>query len=424
MPNLINYFDTSLKNSDLNKKKNSEEACLEKQFIYLLTEYLLTEKNIIENETSLILKRAQSQSFKNDDKATEMEDLSTDNNKKSKKKNSTITNSIENLSDIIYEDYIKSKQLTQLVRLFEDRKFTQSKLNSSLLVYLTKNLSNILIEKETGKVLTTFNKSILIQAFLIAPLIYQNQDHLLNQIVSLNSHLNNMLKNDLLNLSQNFDENKVINAQSNLEMCSFLLSLNIWSLVLFKNYKLNDQNNNIKTLIELLEAIENITLKNKEELSSSFRHDFDSFEKCLNHLLRSFNFYLIEFEIKTSKSLLKDQYDLLRKDIQRVVNLIKNELSSPYHENRLNCLNILNFFYFKSEENEEKKRKSCDENNNDDENLNNIFDICIKAEETQANLDDYRQKLYYLQRLDHNACAKFLTEQTRDVILSEILLIS
>lgn len=36
-----------------------------------------------------------------------------------------------------------------------------------------------------------------------------------------------------------------------------------------------------------------------------------------------------------------------------------------------------------------------------------IFTICIKAESTASDLDDYRQKLIYIQRLDPVSCKKY-----------------
>jgi hypothetical protein len=47
-----------------------------------------------------------------------------------------------------------------------------------------------------------------------------------------------------------------------------------------------------------------------------------------------------------------------------------------------------------------------------------LFEICLKAEQTPASLDDYRQKLYYLQLLDANVCSKYFNNdeiQNKDV---------
>lgn len=55
---------------------------------------------------------------------------------------------------------------------------------------------------------------------------------------------------------------------------------------------------------------------------------------------------------------------------------------------------------------------------NEEEAFENLFEICLKAEQTPASLDEYRQKLYYLQLLDANVCTKYFSKdelQTQDV---------
>lgn len=68
-------------------------------------------------------------------------------------------------------------------------------------------------------------------------------------------------------------------------------------------------------------------------------------------------------------------------------------------------MNILDIFFktFKS-------TKKIVSDNDSTTTYNNLVEICIKAEETPASLDEYRQKLYYLQLLEPTACSKYLHE--------------
>ncbi len=57
------------------------------------------------------------------------------------------------------------------------------------------------------------------------------------------------------------------------------------------------------------------------------------------------------------------------------------------------------------------KSNKKDQSENDSTALyDNLVEICIKAEETPASLDEYRQKIYYLQLLEPTACSKYLQE--------------
>ena len=56
----------------------------------------------------------------------------------------------------------------------------------------------------------------------------------------------------------------------------------------------------------------------------------------------------------------------------------------------------------------------------DEKTFESLFEICLKAEQTPASLDDYRQKLYYLQLLEANVCSKYFNSdeiQNQDVPL-------
>ena len=70
--------------------------------------------------------------------------------------------------------------------------------------------------------------------------------------------------------------------------------------------------------------------------------------------------------------------------------------------------------------------KPLPKTNQSDENAKSyesLFEICLKAEQTPASLDEYRQKLYYIQLLDANVCSKYFNnkntgEKTEDTVVS------
>jgi hypothetical protein len=81
----------------------------------------------------------------------------------------------------------------------------------------------------------------------------------------------------------------------------------------------------------------------------------------------------------------------------------------------LNTLSILNQ-YFKM--NMTISQAVKDQDGEEETTYESLFEICLKAEQTPASLDDYRQKLYYLQLLDANVCTKYFNNdeiQNKDV---------
>jgi hypothetical protein len=68
----------------------------------------------------------------------------------------------------------------------------------------------------------------------------------------------------------------------------------------------------------------------------------------------------------------------------------------------LSSLNILNEYYKNNDTNDEQEKEETTKSEN-------IFSICLKAEQTPASLDEYRQKLYYLEKLDPVACSSQLS---------------
>lgn len=326
---MINYFNTTTSQSNDNL------------FLNLIVEYLLSHKKIVNIESVEELKRAA-------------------------KKSTSPTE-----SSSLFENFTKIKDLTQLVRLFGDKKFTSTNLALNSEKHLNEQMQRYLNSNQltNNKRMPEFDRN-LIQIFLLTPILFQNSKSLLDSIEQANEFI-------LSELNQNRSE-------CELETDSFFLSLNVWSTMILNNRR---QLNAIESQIEKLVA-----------LMGNFYEKGASYEKCLNHLLRTLNYYL---------TMECGDTDLSGK-IESILLYVKSQLASPYHETRLNAINVL-AHYFKSALSQIEPTKL------DDDELH-LFDICLKAEMTAASLEDYRKKIYYIQRLDTNVCTKYFEiEQLKDV---------
>lgn len=342
MPNVISYFENQIQSSEANN--------YEKKFLTLITEYLVCSKKVIDNEAKFEINTSEESS--------------------------------------IHENYVKSKGLNQINRLFSDKKFQSSNLNKKLVEFLSNELKNLEFPLK--------KRQILLETLLTSPFLFQTKE-LFDQIFNLSNLLVQNLEKSLEILSENFDSNISIQS-STLEENSFLLSLNVWCLTLF-----SENNDYFDTNKKRVDLFKNLLIRT-EKIKVIYREknfDRSSFEKYSNHLLRSFKYYL------TASSILNKNFLDEIKEIESILEYLKFELSSPYHENRLNALVILNFY-----------NKSFAENQTVQNEEENLFELCLKAEQTPASLDEYRQKIYYLQRLDPVICGKFFNEtsnQTQDV---------
>lgn len=365
---MINYFDHhAALNTDYGKN-------YEKIFFRLITDYLIARKKIIDSESSLSFKNEANE----DSESKELEQIN------------------------IYEQHIKKKHLTYLSRVFGEKKFLNSTLNTNLINYLT-NEFNTLLKSDSidNKSSMTF-----IQAFLACPILLQNKS-LFDLFEKSSQYLIVKINNELTSLLENFDE-KGLEINQSLETASFLLSLNIWSLSMYKENNQyfsdsTDKDLSIKSFSDLISKLNQLKSKIKE--TNLINYDFVTFDKFSNHLLRSFKYFLI------AASLLNDKVTIDLTPIESILEYLKSELSSAYHENRLNSLIILNYY--------DKSFKKIDESIEKNEE-GNLFETCLKAEQTPASLDDYRQKIYYLQRLDPVMCSKYFNNspnQTQDVPL-------
>ena len=73
----------------------------------------------------------------------------------------------------------------------------------------------------------------------------------------------------------------------------------------------------------------------------------------------------------------------------------------------MNALNILSNYFTLTCTNEARKELNSEEKKDD---FDSLIEICLKAEQTPASLDEYRQKMYYLQLLDSSVCSKYFND--------------
>lgn len=265
------------------------------------------------------------------------------------------------VSGNLFDEFVRVKDLGKLVRFFADKKFTTLKLASNIEDFLTRHGNNYLAGKDQQPL-------ILAEMFLLSPIVCPANERLRDLIDKLSVFLITRLNSSLT------DKNWTTS-----EVDSFMLSLNQWA-------KMWRQNSNFE--IPMKEIIGLIKQADEKKVPDSIA----------NHLIRSLN-YMITFS----------DDDGLRDTVNGVIEIIKSHLSSPYHEVRLNSINIL-ARYFKPDTNKIEPIKL-----DGDEELD-LFEIATKAEMTRASLENHRKKIFYLQRLDCNVCSKYLQiESIRDV---------
>lgn len=260
----------------------------------------------------------------------------------------------------IYEAFVNVKSLSSFVRLFAEIKFTKSNLFNNLEIFL-------LQKKNTEMFL------------FLAPLIFPTNNKLIDTIVTVTKSITTDIKTQ-------FDAGSTSLLQNKLDDDCLLLSISVWSLMMLK-----DNKEHVDKIEPLINSLIELIIQVDELKDENFK-----FEKCINSIIRSLDYFQTISEISFNRHF-QDKVD-------QVLNFVKCQLSSPYHENRLHSINLL-ISYFKND------LKSFDEN---------LLEVALNAELTESNLDDYRQKLYFLQRLDSNVCSKLLenNNQLRDVIFA------
>lgn len=289
MPNLINYFDSHL-------SKPSDEYKFEKAFIDLLSEYLIRTKRIIEVDGLV---------------------ANTDADETNEEKSDSSSTSF-------FKQLISSKQLSQFNRLFNEKRFLNSKLYTQLIAFVQTYLANMNKEISLCKSVKKLEYGTLIEYFVVAPFLFQTNEKLNQQIVELNRNLLVRLNKDLDDLT---GDARIAELADSIELSSFLLSLNIWSLLMLTHMKsfFADSKQTIKEescfhrILDILKKCDNLEQLTKSESHRRFRNTMD---KLVNNLLRSLTYYTsathhLSFSIQ---------------EIQDVLPLLKLQLSSPFHE--------------------------------------------------------------------------------------------
>lgn len=147
---------------------------------------------------------------------------------------------------------------------------------------------------------------------------------------------------------------------------TYTLSIAIWSLIMFKDSNVYFTMDDSSPDELSLQTLVNLFVKN---------------ESCSN-LLRSLTYYIRKIPKPLSK---------IKKCFDTFYPIIKIHLSSGYHENRLNTLIILDAYYSEYFPQSADTEKAS------------LFETSLKAEQIPASIDDYREKLLYLQRLEPTA---------------------
>jgi hypothetical protein len=265
----------------------------------------------------------------------------------------------ENLDESLIK-LTKSKDVFKFFRIFQDRQY----FNTEFKLHLVKYIKSELINEN--------NCESIINILIVTPFLLNNNEKFDDkyQIIELfENKLKNILeKNDLLN-----------------ETNHFIISLLIWSLLVMQ--KRSNLNLKVDSYIEKLASLLNDLSENKNEIQKN---------KCLIHVLRAFD-YLFGYKYSVDKSFIENN-----EKITSIVGALKLQLSSPYHESRLISLNILTKLLNPGEV---KSKTSDDEDGNENET---VLTMLIKAENIKSTIEDYRQKMYYMQCLEYDSSQKLI----------------
>ena len=227
-------------------------------------------------------------------------------------------NLIESSSSLdhdLFDTLLSQKNLTQFTRLFEEKSlFKGSKLNQKLYEYILnedeikKNISNNQVDP------------ILTELPLVVPFLFRNEAKMVNLMLNIVAFLIEQINTDLNETS--IDSQKVKILFDNLERKTFLLSINIWSSLMIKKQEVQLEES-IHLICSLLSGLSKLKLIVKEKTSN--KYDQVLVDKCDNHLLRALNYYVVLAGGADSNAKAK-------KSIESIIDLLKNRLSSPYHE--------------------------------------------------------------------------------------------
>ncbi len=178
-----------------------------------------------------------------------------------------------------------------------------------------------------------------------------------------------------------------------LEAKSFVLSMCVWSMMMTTtSAQVLNTALTLDSLVGLLKDFEAL----KQQVISDKKVDLLLIEKGYVHVMRAIYF----LTCASLRGVVGEARGSVLAPIVEVFDLLKRQLSSPYHENRLNSLYVLNELAKVKLE----RAEACSEGKEDELN---VFVNCLSAELTAASLDDYRQKLVYLLRLDQGSSSRY-----------------
>ena len=264
---MINYFDLNV-SSSTSKKEFSNE----KNFIHLISSYLIGQKNLMDINLGLELEQNSA-------------DLSS-----------------------IFDSMLKNKSLTQFTRLFDEKSlFKKSKLNAKLIEFLNETNSKLDVSLS--------DEPIIVETLCVLPFLFRQESNASSLVANLNALL-------ISAINSNIDA-----SLENLEKQTFLLSLNIWS-----NIMLNRLENLSSAIHQICELFPNINkLENRIKTETTNKYDRVLFDKCDNNLLRGLNYYVVIFAKQNFKSDSQNSMQV-KSSIQNIIDLLKKHLSAPYHE--------------------------------------------------------------------------------------------
>ena len=281
LPHLLKYFNDLIASS---KNQELESEIYVQSILSLLVEYLLDHKKVIEIDTEQLFCKSEIESNK------------------------------------YFDNLIKKKNLSQIRRLLDDKSF--SILHSSLISYfemLSLNQDSQLNHQK-------------IEFCIVAPLFIEHSSQIQKMIFDLSlKSLQNLIvefatiKSDILQ-----ETNKTLIGEY--EMQCLLFSLSVWSLMHFDNkiesfFESCFSLENLSLFESIIDLIYKLDALKSEILITINQHCFE-IERFLIHLLRSLK-YSLNLSTHLNQSL-----DKLRKQIEKILDFLKNQLSSPYHEVR------------------------------------------------------------------------------------------
>ena len=284
LPHLLKYFNDKIATS---KNQELESKVYEQSILSLLVEYLLDHKKTIEIDTNQLISKSEIESNK------------------------------------CFDNLIQKKNLSQIRRLLDDK--TYSNLHSSLLSYFK------MLSLNTDSQFCV-NQNQKMEFCVIAPLFIQDSTQFQQTILGLSLKTLESLNKDFETIKkiilQDTKDNKTLIRDYEIEC--LLFSLCVWSLMHFEN--------KIESFVEPCLFLENMSLfeslidlvfkldgLKSEIMIINNQHCFE-LERHLIHLLRSLKYSL------NLSTYLDQSIDKLRKQTERILSFLKNQLSSPYHE--------------------------------------------------------------------------------------------